>query len=169
MKRFSFLPASVLLFAITAVLFVSCQKEQSVAPTEPEAAASEGVVKGIAGGGSYAGSIKPSYAASLAANYVRKFGDDDDQTQSVAFSAKDLIAFINGLQAKYKSDIIYVNFGVYGRGAAPVNGKDWGRLTVFFTGNKIPSPVSSRRNDGVVDELLDDVLDEFLNHGGLVP
>ncbi|HEY1018787.1 MAG TPA: hypothetical protein VGE25_07310, partial [Sediminibacterium sp.] len=78
--------------------------------------------------------------------------------------AKDLIAFINGLQAKYKSDVIYVNFGVYGRGALPVSSKDYGRLTVFFTGNKIPAPAITRRTDGIGDPL-----DEFLNHGQLVP
>jgi len=123
---------------------------------------------GVSGSGAYAGSIKPSYASALAANYIKQYGSDDNQTQSVAFSAKDLIAFLNGLQTKYKSDIIYVNFGVYGKGALPVNSKDYGRLTVFFTGNKIPAPTSSLHNNGILDNL-DDVLDEFLNHGSMLP
>lgn len=154
----------VLLFGtimLVTVFFSSCQKEQTVAET-PAANENSNIV-GVAGVGPYEGSIAPSYAASLAANYVKKFGDKD-QSIRVEFKTKDLIAFINGLQAKYKSDVIYVNFGVYGKGAEPVNPKDYGRLTVFFTGNKIPAPSTSRRTDGLLDGL-----DEFLNHGGLVP
>lgn len=158
MKKLVFLFGTIML---VTVLFSSCQKEQA-AVAEDTAATSERVV-GVAGSGPYQGSINAGYAASLAANYAKKFGDDD-QTLRVEFKAKDLIAFINGMQAKYKSDIVYVNFGVYGRGAQPVNPKDYGRLTVFFTGNKIPAPSSTRRNDGIGDPL-----DEFLNHGGLVP
>lgn len=158
MKKLVFLLGTIM---FVTVLFISCQKEQAAA-TEDTAATSERVV-GVAGNGPYEGSINAGYAASLAANYAKKFGGDD-QTLRVEFKAKDLIAFINGIQAKYKSDIIYVNFGVYGKGAQPVNPKDYGRLTVFFTGNKIPAPSATRRTDG-----LGDPLDEFLNHGGLVP
>lgn len=165
MKKFTFFSGIALIVTVVAVLFVSCQKEQNPVSDDIAAASSENHVVGVAGSGSYEGSIDGSYASSLAANYVKKYGDDKDQTQSVAFSAKDLISFINGLRTKYKSDIIYVNFGVYGDGAKPVNDKDYGRLTVFFTGNKIPAPTSGHKNDG----LLDDVLDQFLNHGGLVP
>ena len=165
MKKFSVLPGLLLTASVVVVLFISCQKEQTATPEEVVTPSSEKVV-GVAGGGSYAGSIKPSYAAALAANYMKKFGTDDDQTQSVAFSAKDLVAFINGLKAKYKSDIIYVNFGVYGRGALPVNSKDYGRLTVFFTGDKISATRGSSRTDGIED---DSVSDEFLNHGSMFP
>lgn len=158
MKKLVFLFGTIML---VTVLFSSCQKEQAAA-TEDTAATSERVV-GVAGNGPYEGSINAGYAASLAANYAKKFGEDD-QTLRVEFKAKDLIAFINSMQTKYKSDIVYVNFGVYGRGAQPLNPKDYGRLTVFFTGNKIPAPSSTRRNDGFGDPM-----DEFLNHGGLVP
>lgn len=158
MKKLVFLFGTIML---VTVLFSSCQKEQTAA-TEDTAATSERVV-GVAGTGPYEGSINAGYAASLAANYAKKFGGDD-QTLRVEFKAKDLIAFINGMQAKYKSDIVYVNFGVYGRGAQPVNPKDYGRLTVFFTGNKIPAPAATRRTDGIGDPL-----DEFLNHGQIYP
>lgn len=158
MKKLVFLLGTIML---VTVLFSSCQKEQA-AVTEDAAATSERVV-GVAGTGPYEGSINAGYAASLAANYAKKFGDDG-QALRVEFKAKDLIAFINGMQAKYKSDIVYVNFGVYGRGAQPTNPKDYGRLTVFFTGNRIPAPSSTRRNDGIGDPL-----DEFLNHGQIYP
>lgn len=168
MRKFFFFSNKLLLLAAVTIFTVSCQKEQ-VETTEPEIAATENNrIVGVSGGGPYEGSIAPSYASSLAKNYQKKFGDDDDNVaERVEFKAKDLIAFINGLQAKYKSDIIYVNFGVYGKGALPVNSKDYGRLTVFFTGNKIPAPSTprKRRSDGILEE----VLDEFLNHGDLIP
>lgn len=167
MKKFSFLSAAVLLSSIVVVLLISCQKEQSVTSNDPAMNATEEThTVALSGSGPYSGSIKPSYASSLAANYAKKYGSDEDQTQSVAFSAKDLVAFINGLQAKYKSDIIYVNFGVYGKGALPVKSKDYGRLTVFFTGNKI-NAVNDRRNNGIADDVSAN--DEFLNHGNLTP
>jgi hypothetical protein len=164
MKKISFISCATSLTIIIAVLFMSCQKEQSSA-TEDNIA-TEGRIVGVAGtGGSYAGSVNTSYAASLAANYAKKYGDDKDQTQSVAFSAKDLVSFINSLQTKYKSDIIYVNFGVYGKGAKPVNAKDWNRLTVFFTGNNMPTATGNKKNDGTED----DGSDQFLNHGTIYP
>lgn len=167
MKKFSFLSAAVLLSSIVVVLLISCQKEQSAASDEPQMSSTEEThIVALSGSGPYSGSIKPSYASSLAANYAKKYGSDEGQAQYVAFSAKDLVAFINGLQAKYKSDIIYVNFGVYGRGAFPVNSKDYGRLTVFFTGNKI-NGVNNRGTNGVADDVSAN--DEFLNHGQIYP
>lgn len=166
MKKFSFFPASVFLSAVLVVLFISCQKEQKPVSNDTNTPASEGVVKGVAGG-SYSGSVSQSYVASLAANYTKKYGDDNNQTQSVAFSANDLIAYINGLKTKYKSDIIYVNFGVYGKGADPVSSKDWGRLTVFFTGNKMPGSSNNHSNDGFNDPTAPS--DDYLNHGQLTP
>lgn len=164
MKKFSSL-AGLCIFLLFASTLVSCQKEQAATNDSTTNTSSENAnVVGVAGSGPYAGSISISYADALAANYAKKY-NDDNRTQYVAFNAKDLVAFINNLQAKYKSDIIYVNFGVYGKGALPVNAKDYGRLTVFFTGNKIPAPSASRRTDGTTDATTD----EFLNHGGLVP
>lgn len=151
--------------AIISVAMVSCQKEQATATDQEANTSTESSrVVGVAGAGPYAGSIDISYAAALAANYTAKY-DDNTQPQYVVFDAKDLVAFINNLQSKYKSDKIYVNFGVYGKGALPVNSKDYGRLTVFFTGNRIPAPSSSNQNTNGADEPSD----AFLNHGGLVP
>lgn len=171
MKKFSFISATVVM-AAAVVLLVSCQKDQVSTTDDSQnnniVSGSEGAVVGSAGIGRYAGSIPSSYAVSLASNYSKKYGDDDTQAQSVAFSAKDLIAFIQGLQTKYKSDVIYVNFGVYGKGAVPVSSKDWGKLTVFFTGNKIPGNSSNgtRRDD---DTNLTPDPDQFLNHGQIFP
>lgn len=168
MKMNSIFSTTLLLVTVFAVTFTSCKKEQTAATSDATAAASaeNNHMVVVNGSGLYSGSIKASYASSLAANYAKQYGSDNSQTQSVAFSAKDLIAFLSGLQTKYKSDIIYVNFGVYGKGALPLNSKDNGRLTVFFTGNKIPAPSANRRNDDIGD---DGSMDEYLNHGSMLP
>jgi hypothetical protein len=167
MKKFSFRSASSMIIVAVA-LFLSCQKEQGSVAVDPvTGATSEQVTIGKDGSGPLAGAIQSSYAAALAENYQKRYGNDDKQSQSVAFSAKDLIKFINTLQTKYKSDIIYVNFGVYGKGAAPVNAKDYGRLTVFFTGNNMPGLSATVRRDGVGDP--DTEGGQFLNHGGIAP
>jgi hypothetical protein len=168
MKKFSFRSATTMIIVAVA-LFLSCQKEQGAVANDPaatDATMSEGAVIGKDDTGPLQGAIQSAYATALAENYKKKYGNNDEQSQSVAFSAKDLIKFIGTLKTKYKSDIIYVNFGVYGKGAAPVNAKDYGRLTVFFTGNKIPGTSSSVRRDGI-SEFND--ADQFLNHGGIAP
>lgn len=165
MKKFFSLPAKMALAATLLIGFASCQKDQAATTDDANNSGAESRVVGTAGAGTWAGSIPPDYAAALAANYADKY-DDKNQPQYVAFSIKDLSEFLSNLKAKYKSDLVYVNFGVYGKGAKPVNGKDWGRLTVFFTGNRIPAPSSSKKTDGILDDLS---LDEFLNHGDLIP
>lgn len=168
MKKFSTLFSTALLSALVIVFLVSCQKEQSTATADSAAATGESArVVGISGSGpALSGSINGPYAAALAANYAKKYGgSSDNQAQSVAFSAKDLIAFINSLQTKYKSDLIYVNFGVYGKGAAPVDAKDYGKLTVFFTGGSSTS--SNRRNNDGGDGIGDG--GDALNHGSIYP
>jgi hypothetical protein len=165
MKKYSLFSRALTLVVLATVVLMSCKKEQSeVADTiVPPATDNSGLIVSGSGNGPYSGSIDQSYAAALAGNYAKKY-DDDDQVQYVSFKADELISFLQNLKAKYKSDYIYVNFGVYGKGAKPVSSKDWGRLTVFFTGNKIPATIK-RRTEGVMD-LSDD---EFLNHGQIYP
>ncbi len=158
-----FSTSSIILSAIMAMVFLAaCQKDQGAVSKETAAASSENVVVGVAG--TEGQGVTPSYAGALAYNYAKKY-NEDNQAQYVVFDAATLSKFIANLQSKYGSTKIYVNFGVYGKGAPAVNSKDNGRLTVFFTGDKIPAPTTGRRNDGIVT----DVVDEFLNHGGLVP
>ncbi len=165
MKKF-FSNVFVLSMAFMMMLLTACQKEQSTTIAESNAVLSENVVSGVVanGTGTFEGSIAPSYAAALAYNYNKKYDDDDNHTQYVAFDANALKAFITNLQSKYKSKVVYVNFGVYGKGAPAPKAKDNGRLTVFFTGDKIASPVAGGRRNGVADAT-----DEFLNHGQMLP
>ena len=149
---------SILLSAVMMVIVLSaCQKEQSTVTPETAAIPSEQVnIVGV----KLDGTVTASYASALAANYAKVY-HENNQSQYIVFKANDLIAFINGLKAKGATEV-YVNFGVYGNGAAAVNAKDNGRLTVFFTGNKIPAPRGGPRTNAAGDE-------EFLNHGQLVP
>jgi len=144
------------------VFLAACQKDQGAVSKETPAASSENTIVGVAG--SQGEGVTPSYAGALAYNYSRKY-NEDNQAQYVVFDAATLSKFIATLQSKYGSTKIYVNFGVYGKGAPAVNSKDNGRLTVFFTGDKIPAPTTGRRNDGIIS----DVVDEFLNHGNIYP
>jgi hypothetical protein len=164
MKKFSFISNAVLLGAVVTFLFLACQKEQN-AVSDDQVTTSENVRSvGVTGGGSFAGSIDGSYAAALQNNFAKKY-DEDNQTLKVAFSAKELLAFINSLQTKYNSDIIYVNFGVYGKGAFAPNPKDNGRLTVFFTGNNINNSSGNTRTTGMDASSSD----QRLNHGEIFP
>lgn len=162
MKKFSTISGALLSAVMVIVVFAACQKEQSpVSENSTAAVSSEQIqINGVAG--SYGEGVTPSYAGALAANYARKY-DDDNQAQYVVFDAATLSKFIATLQTKYGSKKIYVNFGVYGKGAPAANSRDNGRLTVFFTGDKIPAPSSWRGNSGIEDT------DEFLNHGQIYP
>ena len=164
MKKFSTISGALLSAVMVIVVFAACQKEQ--APVSQETAAvpsDETRIVGVAG--SQGQGVSPTYAAALAANYADKYNDNGRQSQYVVFDAAALSKFITNLQTKYGSTKIYVNFGVYGKGAQALNSKNNGKLTVFFTGDKIPTPSSRRSTNG----LLDDVLDEFLNHGEIFP
>ena len=162
MKNNSFIGSVLLLSVIVACLFLACQKEQNtVAPATDGGSGERTNIIGVAGNGTFQGSIDGSYAAALKANYVEKY-PGEKQTLRVAFSVKDLAAFISLLQKKNNSDIIYVNFGVYGDGAHALHSSDDGRMTVFFTGNNISKPSGAIKTDGSDGA-------EYLNHGGLVP
>ena len=164
MKKFSLVISPALLVLFIAFLFMACQKEQSPVATDTPSGSESAIINGGASNGPFEGSINSLYAASLQNNFAKKY-DDDNQTLRVAFSAKDLLAFISSLQKKYQSDIIYVNFGVYGKGAIAPFPKDDGRMTVFFTGNNLPkSSVNAPKGNG-----LDPSTDDYLNHGNIYP
>ena len=163
MKKFSIHLNAILVALVVVVVFIACQKEQSTVTDETAVVTDNNHVMGTSGFGSFAGSISGSYAGTLAKNYADEY-HEANQSQYVAFSAKDLDAFIRNYYAAPKStDIVYVNFGVYGKGAPAVDVKDNGRLTVFFTANK-PNTSGNSRRFGV-----DDSSDAYLNHGSIYP
>jgi len=163
MKKFSLIGSSAFFALMIAFLFMACQKEQSSVATDTPLGSESAIINGVSGSGPFEGSINSSYAASLQQNFAKKY-NDNNQTLRVAFSAKDLSAFIASLQKKYKSDIIYVNFGLYGIGATAPNPNDDGRMTVFFTGNNLPKSSGDVKVNG-----LDASSDDYLNHGNIYP
>lgn len=162
MKKFEMMKRPLLIAAMVAFGFIGCQKEEVVADatvTPNEAT----VINGTSTNGRFKGSIERSYADALAYNFAEKF-DNNNQTLQVAFSEAELTAFIASLKTRFKSDIIYVNFGLYGKGAAPLDPKDNGRMTVFFTGNNMPKNGSKVKGFAIEGDA-----DEFLNHGQIFP
>lgn len=162
MKKFLQYKRPLLLAAIVAIGFLGCQKEEVVSDTAVTPGDAT-VINGSSTKGKFKGSIVRSYADALAYNFAQKY-DDNEQTLQVAFSEAELTAFIASLKTRYKSDIIYVNFGLYGKGAAPLDAKDDGRMTVFFTGNNMPKKGSKEKGFGIEGDA-----DEFLNHGQIFP
>jgi hypothetical protein len=163
MKKFSFLSSVFLLVMVVTFLFIGCQKESAIGEEEVITTNSENVsIKSNNVTGSLFGSINRDYATALQNNFKEKY-KGSKQTLQVAFSAKDLITFITNLQKKNNSDIIYVNFGVYGKGAPALDWKDNGRMTVFFTGNNKKNSGNVSTNDVSRDE------EESFNHGTIHP
>ena len=163
MKKFSIHLNVILVALVVVFVFIACQKEQTAVTDETAIVTENNHIMGTSGFGSFEGSVSQTFADALAKNYSKEY-DDKNQTQYVVFSAKDVDAFIKNHYANPQStDMLYVNFGVYGKGALATNAKDNGRLTVFFTANK-PKTTGNNRRFG-----LDDPFDEYLNHGGLVP
>ena len=152
-----------LLAIVVSVVFIACQKEQSSVTEESAVVSETNQIMGTSGFGSFEGSVSREFATALATNYAKEY-NDANQTQYVAFSAKDVDGFIKKHYADpLATDMIYVNFGVYGKGAPAVNTKDNGRLTVFFTASK-PNISGGKKTFGEADPF-----DAYLNHGGLVP
>jgi hypothetical protein len=160
MKKFSFLSSVFLLVMVIAFLFIGCQKESAVSEEEPKVTSSENVTINNNVAGSLPGSIDRNYADALQNNFKERYSGKN-QTLKVSFSAKDLISFITNLQKSNNTDVIYVNFGVYGKGAPAPDWKNNGRMTVFFSGN-------SNKNSGAIktNDIDDGPKDAYLNHGG---
>lgn len=161
MKKFSFVGSSLVLISTVVTMTLSCQKDAST--TADAASENNNVSAQAVGRTALSGSVNGSYAAALSSNYQDK-SFSKNQPLYVAFAAKDLNAFIANLQNSSKSDSVYVNFGVYGKGAPAPFSRDNGRLTIFFTGNKVTKKVGAVRAMDVSEGPSD-----FLNHGDLNP
>ena len=85
MKNNSFIGSVLLLSVIVACLFLACQKEQNtVTPATDGGSGERTNIIGVAGNGTFQGSIDASYAAALKANYLLKY-PQPNQTLQVAF------------------------------------------------------------------------------------
>ncbi len=155
-----------LMLAVVATLFVACQKEQNGVSTENgnnSANVNESVSGVATNGGNIAGMISGGDAEDMHEAYVKA---NPGKTQYVKFQVKDLQAFLSVLKSKYKSDAVYVNFGVYNSQNA-TSRANVGKVTVFFSGD------DNRKKSGTVKtndiNAADDTATDYLNHGGIWP
>ncbi|SJZ58520.1 hypothetical protein [Sediminibacterium ginsengisoli] len=164
MKKIHLLSGFVMLAAV-ATLFVACQKEQNGLTKETETASSNEIVNGVAvNANDVAGLISSDAADEMRDEFLKKYGKNS--TQYVAFSTKDLANYLAILTKKYKSDSIYVNFGVYNKKTATSKANE-GKLTVFFMGKNKNTKTGNIRTQAVDDS--EDTSSNYLNHGGIYP
>lgn len=146
------------------MLIISCQKQQDAVTTDT-AATDAAVIKNVAGE-SYFGKITRAQAEEMYNAYTAKAGKG--ATEYVAFSIKDLQAYLATLQAKYKSEQVYVNLAIYDEKTAP-DPSLVGRTTIFFSGNnKDKTRTGSGGNTGF-GFLATDAPSDYMNHGQIYP
>lgn len=154
---------------LIAAAVSSCQKDQGEnSLTQTSSAKEEGSVSGQAvAANNISGLISEASGEELRENYYNK-KRSGNETEYVAFSVKDLSNYLALIRSKYKSDSVYVSFGVYDEKTA-VNKKDIGRTTIFFMGKNNVSKAGKIRSQ---DDVLDDGTgfgSNYLNHGNIYP
>lgn len=160
MKKLSLLGNLAVVLGLTFVL-VSCQKQQDAVATTTTTATDAAVIKSVSGEG-YSGKITSTEADEMAKTFKSKASSGS--TEYVEFNIKDLQAYLASIQAKYKSDKIYVNFAIYDQNTAP-DPNLVGRQTVFFSGNN----VTGTRNGDPRTGFGVRVMMDYMNHGNVYP
>ena len=157
MKKLSLIDKVAVTMSLVVCL-MACQKEQDATVQSTD----ENIIQNAAGTGKPEGSIDRDDAEDLAESF-KKSGTGG--TEYVAFKIKDVQKFLNNLQAKYKSDVVYVNLGVYTEKTAPSKNLI-GRTTVFFSGNN-----KKKSLGGIVktNDLAELDFSDYLNHGNVYP
>jgi hypothetical protein len=152
MKKFQIL-GTVLMLSVVTILLVACQKEQDGVANEVNSSrVNESIGAVEVNASDIPGIIDRNEAAKLAANYASA---NINTSTAVSFEVKDIQSFLNNLKREGSKNI-YVNFGIYGEG------RNKGRLTVFFSGDK-------KTRTGNVRGNFEEASEKFLNHGGLFP
>ena len=163
-KYFNFRMLTVLI-GIASLSLVSCQKAQEEAndPTV-ENTVNEGNISAQATGNTIRGLISKEAAESMSQKFSETY-KSANTSQYVAFSTKDLNNYLDQLKRNYKSDSVYVSFGVYDEKTA-VKKSDIGRITVFFMGKNMNTKtgnIKTQAADGLEDGS------NYLNHGTIWP
>lgn len=109
------------------------------------------------------GLISKETAESMSQTFNQTF-KTSNSTEYVAFGLNDMDNYLQMLKAKYKSDSVYVSFGVYDEKTA-INQKDVGRITVFFMGKNNKTTSGNIRSQ----ETPGDSVSNYLNHGSIWP
>lgn len=150
---------------IASLTLVSCQKAQEVA-TDPtvENAVNESKISAQAVGSTIRGLISKETAEQMGEKFNETY-KSDNSSQYIAFSIKDLSNYLDLLNRKYKSDSVYVSFGVYDEKTA-VKKTDIGRVTVFFMGKNKNTKTGNIKSQNTDDE---DEGSNYFNHGSIWP
>jgi hypothetical protein len=155
-----------LALALSATIIACSKDDNETAKLQSQSDAAELSVRGNAAG-AINGLISREAAERMQEAFEKKYSSANG-TEYVAFSVKDLDNYMQQLKAKYKSDSVYVSFGVYDEKTA-VNKKDIGRITVFFLGKNN----NATKNGNIRgQEVLDDGTgtgSNYLNHGTIWP
>ena len=161
--KFQLITAS---FIVASILLSSCQKDQDVADeatsksnTIDEMNISSQAVTGT----NIRGLISKEAAERMGKNFNQNY-KTNNSSEYVAFSVKDMSNYLQALKAKYKSDSVYVSFGVYDEKTA-VSKKDIGRITVFFMGKNNNNTQGNIRSQKAEEEDASN----YFNHGTIYP
>ncbi len=161
--NFKRIAASILVVSIS---FASCQKDQDVADEANSASSANDEMKissQAVNNTNIRGLISKETAERMGETFNQTY-KTANSTQYVAFDIKDMSNYLQELKAKYKSDSVYVSFGVYDAKTA-VKTEDIGRITVFFMGknnNKTTGNIRSQASD-------DNEASNYFNHGSIWP
>jgi len=159
--NFKIVAASLIAAAFT---LSSCQKEQEPADESANSGRDESKISSQAvNGTNIRGLISKETAERMSETFNQAYKTKNG-TEYVAFAVNDMSNYLLQLKEKYKSDSVYVSFGVYDAKTA-VNKADIGRITVFFMGknnNKTSGNIRSQ-------EAEDDGKSNYFNHGNIWP
>ncbi|TAH12363.1 MAG: hypothetical protein EAZ12_02530 [Sphingobacteriia bacterium] len=151
---------------LASLTLVSCQKAQEeVIEESVENEFDEGNISAQAAGNTIRGLISKEAAERMGEKFHETY-KTKNASQYIAFSTKDLRNYMDLLKRKYKSDSVYVSFGVYDEKTA-VKKSDIGRVTVFFMGKN-----KNKKTGNIKSQAANDVLDEgsnYFNHGNIWP
>lgn len=155
------------LFSI--LLITACTKDDNeTTKLQNESDDAEMNIQGNAADVSINGLISKDAADRMQSNFNAKYGVSNG-TEYVAFSVKDMANYVQALKSKYKSDSVYVSFGVYDEKTA-VNKKDVGRITVFFFGkNNNPKKGSGNVRSQEAEDDGTGTVSNYFNHGNIWP
>jgi nitrous oxide reductase accessory protein NosL len=164
MKKNSFMGSMFLIAISVTVLFIACQKEQNTVSSATDNISSDANLIVAVDGKNLPGLISQSSADELRNEFLKTAGPNE--SQYVQFSIKSLVTYLNAMTAKYGSDKVYVNFGVYDANTVPNGNQSYiGRKTVFFT-------VNNTKHGGSGNVILNDLSDttqNSFNHGQIFP
>jgi hypothetical protein len=163
MKKISFLSSVFLLVVVVTFLFIGCQKESAVSEEETTIATSsdaEKITATVNGTQEIIGLVSKDDAEKMAEAFAKRH--PEVITKSVGYSTKNMIAFLSTLLVKYKSDSVFVYYGLYDKETAP-KPSYIGKSTIFFMGKN-----KGKKASGNIQLLEDETTEKssnYLNRG----